>query len=126
MSDKLYKLLHPNEESIIEMVIEARYRVLMTKPHATVMYTVDKNGEKKFYGVYDCAFELNDKGNFAKEQPAPQLLGDLIPYDKTPMHPVLQKIHAGAWCSASEDLFKKTVSMSTIADGVLLKKTNKS
>jgi hypothetical protein len=114
MNEKLNK----KNQSIVDLATEARFRVLGAKPNAHVMYTVNKQGERTHYGVYDCELQLNAKGNFDKEQPAPQLLGDLIPYKQTPMSEIGQWVHAGAWCTAAENIFKLNVSLTKFADAL--------
>jgi hypothetical protein len=101
---------------LIDAVTEARKYVFTARPNAHVMYTVNRQGERTHFGVYDCPLEVNEKGNLCKEQPAPQLLGDLIPYQKSMEYDVATIWHVNAWASASMDVRKLLLNLSKRPD----------
>jgi hypothetical protein len=106
----------------LALVNKARNYVMTAKPNTHVMYTVNKQGERTHFGIYDCSLELNDKKNLCKEQPAPQLIGDLITYQLAPLDRVAQLLHVGAWCSAADDVGRLNMNLSKVADAMGLKR----
>lgn len=88
-------------------VPEAQIALLWANPHAHLMYTVTSAGDITHYGIYGCKLEVNSKGQWRKQQAAPQLLGDLIPFDKYKRKDVGQLLHADAWTSAWYDVGRR-------------------
>ena len=100
---------------MLNLLAEAQQYVQCIKPNAHILYTFNKQGEKTHFGLYDCLLGINEKGNFRREQPAPQLLGDLIPYDRYKAKEISMLLHVGAWTSARIDLGKLNTSLNSFA-----------